>query len=210
MGTLAIAPAAVAFPVVFALTYFLCVGPRRALALSFAGADPAGGHRDLARDRRHARGLQRLLPGPQGRGAHRLVAGALVAARRRRRHRGRSMARRRRAARYEVSSSRRAARRLRRRASHQAPPAKSTKARPRLPRRARRGPRPRSLRARRRPCARTRRCAGRARQPLRDPCRAPARSGRTQPAAGSHGRRGARWRALGVGQAASTRRDPRR
>jgi hypothetical protein len=40
MGTLAIAPAAVAFPVVFCLTYFLCVGPRRALALTFAGVIP--------------------------------------------------------------------------------------------------------------------------------------------------------------------------
>jgi hypothetical protein len=40
MGSLAIAPAAVAFPVVFCLTYFLCVGPRRALALTFAGVIP--------------------------------------------------------------------------------------------------------------------------------------------------------------------------
>jgi hypothetical protein len=30
----------VAFPVVFCLTYFLCVGPRRALALTLAGAVP--------------------------------------------------------------------------------------------------------------------------------------------------------------------------
>jgi hypothetical protein len=40
MGTLALAPAAVAFPVVFCLTYFLCVGPRRALALTLAGVVP--------------------------------------------------------------------------------------------------------------------------------------------------------------------------
>ena len=40
MGTLALAPAAVAFPVVFCLTYFLCVGPRRALALTLAGVIP--------------------------------------------------------------------------------------------------------------------------------------------------------------------------
>jgi hypothetical protein len=40
MGSLALAPAAVAFPVVFCLTYFLCVGPRRALALTFAGVIP--------------------------------------------------------------------------------------------------------------------------------------------------------------------------
>jgi hypothetical protein len=37
MGTLALAPAAVAFPVVFCLTYFLCAGPRRALVLTLAG-----------------------------------------------------------------------------------------------------------------------------------------------------------------------------
>jgi hypothetical protein len=40
MGNLALAPAAVAFPVVLCLTYFLCVGPRRALALTFAGVIP--------------------------------------------------------------------------------------------------------------------------------------------------------------------------
>jgi hypothetical protein len=40
MGNLALAPAAVAFPVVFCLTYFLCVGPRRALLLTLAGAVP--------------------------------------------------------------------------------------------------------------------------------------------------------------------------
>jgi hypothetical protein len=40
MGMLAIAPAAVAFPVVFCLTFFLCVGPRRALILTLAGAVP--------------------------------------------------------------------------------------------------------------------------------------------------------------------------
>jgi hypothetical protein len=40
MGNLALAPAAVLFPVVFCLTYYLCVGPRRALALTLAGAIP--------------------------------------------------------------------------------------------------------------------------------------------------------------------------
>ncbi len=40
MGTLALAPALVAFPVVFCLTYFLCVGPRRAIALTLAGVIP--------------------------------------------------------------------------------------------------------------------------------------------------------------------------
>jgi hypothetical protein len=40
MGMLAIAPAAVLFPVAFCLTYFLCVGPRRALILTLAGAVP--------------------------------------------------------------------------------------------------------------------------------------------------------------------------
>ena len=40
MGTLALAPAAAAFPVAFCLTYFLCAGPRRALALTLAGAIP--------------------------------------------------------------------------------------------------------------------------------------------------------------------------
>jgi hypothetical protein len=39
-GTLALAPAFVAFPVVVCLTYFLCVGPRRALALTLAGVVP--------------------------------------------------------------------------------------------------------------------------------------------------------------------------
>ena len=39
-GTLALAPAFVAFPVVVCLTYFLCVGPRRALALMLAGVVP--------------------------------------------------------------------------------------------------------------------------------------------------------------------------
>jgi hypothetical protein len=42
MGPLAIAPAAIAFPVVFCLTFFLCVGPRRALALTLAGLVPIG------------------------------------------------------------------------------------------------------------------------------------------------------------------------
>jgi hypothetical protein len=40
MGTLALAPAAVAFPVVFSLTYFLAVGPKRALLLTLAGGLP--------------------------------------------------------------------------------------------------------------------------------------------------------------------------
>lgn len=40
MGNLALAPAAVLFPVVFCLTYYLCVGPRRAIALTLAGAVP--------------------------------------------------------------------------------------------------------------------------------------------------------------------------
>ena len=40
MGNLALAPAAVAFPVVFCLTYFLCVGPRRAISLTLAGVVP--------------------------------------------------------------------------------------------------------------------------------------------------------------------------
>jgi hypothetical protein len=39
-GTLALLPAAVAFPVVVCLTYFLCVGPRRAFALTLAGVIP--------------------------------------------------------------------------------------------------------------------------------------------------------------------------
>jgi hypothetical protein len=37
---LALTPAAVAFPVVFVLTFYLCVGPRRVLALAAAGALP--------------------------------------------------------------------------------------------------------------------------------------------------------------------------
>jgi hypothetical protein len=40
MGNLALAPAAVLFPVVFCLTYYLCVGPRRAIALTLAGGVP--------------------------------------------------------------------------------------------------------------------------------------------------------------------------
>ena len=40
MGHLALAPAAVAFPIVFLLTYCLCVGPRRALLLTLAGLIP--------------------------------------------------------------------------------------------------------------------------------------------------------------------------
>jgi hypothetical protein len=39
---LALAPAVVAFPVVVFLTYFLCVGIRRALAFALAGALPLG------------------------------------------------------------------------------------------------------------------------------------------------------------------------
>jgi hypothetical protein len=37
---LALTPAAVAFPVVFCLTFFLCVGLRRSLALAVAGGLP--------------------------------------------------------------------------------------------------------------------------------------------------------------------------
>jgi hypothetical protein len=40
MSNLALAPTAVLFPVVFCLTYFLCVGPRRAIALTLVGAVP--------------------------------------------------------------------------------------------------------------------------------------------------------------------------
>ena len=40
MGNLALAPAAVAFPIVVCLTYYLCVGPRRALLLTMAGVIP--------------------------------------------------------------------------------------------------------------------------------------------------------------------------
>jgi hypothetical protein len=39
---LALTPAAVAFPVVFCLTFFLCVGIRRAVAFAAAGALPLG------------------------------------------------------------------------------------------------------------------------------------------------------------------------
>ena len=38
--TLALLPAAIAFPIVVCLTYFLCVGPRRAIALTMAGVIP--------------------------------------------------------------------------------------------------------------------------------------------------------------------------
>ena len=40
MDLFALLPAAVAFPVVFALTFYLCVGVRRALALAVAGGLP--------------------------------------------------------------------------------------------------------------------------------------------------------------------------
>jgi len=40
MGNLALAPAFVLFPFVFCLTFFLCVGPRRAIALTLAGVVP--------------------------------------------------------------------------------------------------------------------------------------------------------------------------
>jgi hypothetical protein len=40
MGNLAIAPAAALFPVAFCLTFFLCVGPRRAIAVTLAGVIP--------------------------------------------------------------------------------------------------------------------------------------------------------------------------
>jgi hypothetical protein len=39
---LALTPAVVAFPVVFLLTFYLCVGRRRVLALAAAGALPLG------------------------------------------------------------------------------------------------------------------------------------------------------------------------
>ena len=42
MDLFALMPAAVAFPVVFCLTFYLCVGPRRALALALAGGLPLG------------------------------------------------------------------------------------------------------------------------------------------------------------------------
>ena len=42
MGLLALTPAVVAFPVVVFLTYYLCVGIRRALAFALAGALPLG------------------------------------------------------------------------------------------------------------------------------------------------------------------------
>jgi hypothetical protein len=40
MGNLALAPAAVLFPVAFCLTYYLCAGPRRAIALTLVGGVP--------------------------------------------------------------------------------------------------------------------------------------------------------------------------
>jgi hypothetical protein len=40
MNSLALAPSAVAFPVVFCLTFFLCVGPRRAILLTLTGVIP--------------------------------------------------------------------------------------------------------------------------------------------------------------------------
>jgi hypothetical protein len=39
-ATLALLPALIAFPIVVCLTYFLCVGPRRAIALTLAGVIP--------------------------------------------------------------------------------------------------------------------------------------------------------------------------
>ena len=93
MGNLALAPAAVLFPVVFCLTFFLCVGPRRAIALTLAGAIPlaaiaiwleTGGTRGACGP---------SCMGLQGRRAGGLVARALLDARRRRRHGLRSLAR---------------------------------------------------------------------------------------------------------------------
>jgi hypothetical protein len=42
VGLLALTPAAVAFPLVLVLTFYLCVGRRRVLALAAAGALPLG------------------------------------------------------------------------------------------------------------------------------------------------------------------------
>ena len=125
MGKLALAPAAVAFPVVFCLTYFLCVG-RAARSRCRGGRRAAGRDRHLARDRRHGRHLRdravwavrTLRPWPGG--------WRSLGRRGRRRRRVRRLAGPRRAPRHEVSSNRRAARRLSRRESHQAPPAMRT------------------------------------------------------------------------------------
>jgi hypothetical protein len=42
VGLLALTPAAVAFPIVFCVTFYLCVGIRRALVFALAGALPIG------------------------------------------------------------------------------------------------------------------------------------------------------------------------
>ena len=107
MGILALAPAAVAFPVVFCLTYFLCVGlAPRARLLTLAGVLPLAAIAIwLETGGAHGTCGPACL-GLQGRRARRLVARALVAARRRRRHALRGLARRRR---RRVTKSRAAA-----------------------------------------------------------------------------------------------------
>ena len=115
-----------ASPSSFCLTYFLCVGPRRALALDARRRGAAGRDRDLARHgRRRAAPAGRRASGRQD--AAPVVWWLALAwlARGRRRAPPSAPGATASAARYEVSSNRRAARRLSRRASHQAPPARS-------------------------------------------------------------------------------------
>ena len=69
-------PAAVAFPVVFCLTFFLCVGLAPRARADARGRPPARRRRDLARHGRRARHLRRVLPRPSGRRARGLVARA--------------------------------------------------------------------------------------------------------------------------------------
>ena len=113
-------------PSSFCLTYYLCVGPRRAIALMLAGGVPLIADRDVARHGRVGRRLRTVVHGPSGRRAGGLVPGARL-------DRspsppappsapGATTS----SGGHEVSSNRRAARRLRRRESHQAPPARST------------------------------------------------------------------------------------
>ena len=141
MGNLALAPAAVAFPVVFCLTYFLCVGPRRALAArrwparsrwrpSRSGSRRAARAEPAARPASGSRTSRPSSGGWRSRGCSPSRAGTAFGA-------WRDAVG---AARHEVSSSRRAARRLKRRASHQAPPARSTNGPPTMA--AKSAPRP--------------------------------------------------------------------
>ena len=196
MGNLAIAPAAVAFPVVFCLTYFLCVDPAPCAGADAGGRHPADRHRDLARLGRLGRDLRRVLPRPSGRRARGLVPRDRVDHRRARRRGVRALARPRRAPRHEVSSNRRAARRLSRRASHQAPPSEQDE-RPGDDQREERatphhgddGERVVGRALER--AGLSRRCDRRAAPRRRDR----ARSGRTPRAAASRGRRAARSRA---------------